>query len=381
MSQNFEQILDECIFRLSIGETIDSCLEKYPHDAARLQPLLMLSSGLHQIPLMKASPPAVMAGKERLLARIYQKEFLEPVSTKEQNRYTEQVKSHSPWFRKEVMPMKLGLKIVSSLLAVLLFSGILVINASANSIPGDILYGVKRGVENVQLKITSNPEKIDQLTMKFHAERIKEITAMIHAHRTGIVKLMGIVDEVQDKEIIIDGLTVKVTEDSVVVGSLVNGAEVTINTKVSEDGTLIAVEIHCGDIVFPSALIPEDEDLPDPDEIDTDEVPEDAWVTPIPYWKTYKPTEWRTLVPTEYYTYIPTEYRDLNPEDIVATVVPTQWKTYLPSDLNNLPAPPEQWQWPSDVPSWPSNPSDYDKELNNDEMEMLPPDDVPWPWK
>ena len=42
-SNEFENILDDCLERLARGETVEQCLESYPEQAAQLRPLLQTS--------------------------------------------------------------------------------------------------------------------------------------------------------------------------------------------------------------------------------------------------------------------------------------------------------------------------------------------------
>jgi hypothetical protein len=75
------------------------------------------------------------------------------------------------------------------LLSLLLFaasgiSGIGLVNASASALPGDRLYPVKRGWENIRLMFAIDPNTRTALETQFYYERLSEVTALL-AQRTG----------------------------------------------------------------------------------------------------------------------------------------------------------------------------------------------------
>ncbi|MFC2039314.1 FecR domain-containing protein [Chloroflexota bacterium] len=71
MKPKLSKVLDECLARISKGETADSCLADYANLRERLDPLLSLASSVSDIP---TSPPDEFreASKTRLLAQLRQ---------------------------------------------------------------------------------------------------------------------------------------------------------------------------------------------------------------------------------------------------------------------------------------------------------------------
>jgi hypothetical protein len=99
------------------------------------------------------------------------------------------------WFlAKSVMPGSF-LKFVArpigviSLLAIFVFgSGMLSVNASKGSLPGDFLYSVKLTSEKVKVSLTSAKEKKAQLHVGFAEERMNEIETVLVTEKDATIK-------------------------------------------------------------------------------------------------------------------------------------------------------------------------------------------------
>jgi len=73
MKDNIEKILDECIDRISNGESLESCLASYPEHAEELRPLLLAVRGIKDAELPAIDHKAKSAAKIRLNAALVEK--------------------------------------------------------------------------------------------------------------------------------------------------------------------------------------------------------------------------------------------------------------------------------------------------------------------
>jgi hypothetical protein len=70
-------------------------------------------------------------------------------------------------------------KAAAGFIAVLLLAGLVTVPASANSLPGDVLYPVKRGYENVQFALTRSPETQAALQLTHAQTRMDELQQLV----------------------------------------------------------------------------------------------------------------------------------------------------------------------------------------------------------
>ena len=132
-----EDILNECIDRLRRGATVDDCLEAYPSQAAELRPLLM-------------TVQAVQARASQQHRRV-------------------------PWL---VGPIKAWA--ATAAMMVVFLGGFGVVQASSGTVPGNVLYPVKRTVERVQLAwpLQSDEAKA-RLSERLASRRADELAKVI----------------------------------------------------------------------------------------------------------------------------------------------------------------------------------------------------------
>lgn len=145
MSDEFDTILDGCIADLTAGrETIESCLRRYPAQAGRLAVILPLAERARALPPLAPFP----MDKRRAL----ESQLLEEARRIQTRAASRPVAPRLPvWRRRGV------LAVMSLVLTVLfLFS---TISVSAASVPGDVLYPIKRAAEQVRLAVTPDQDQ------------------------------------------------------------------------------------------------------------------------------------------------------------------------------------------------------------------------------
>lgn len=167
MKHDIEEILDNCLKEIKDGQKIDNCLKKYPEQAEELKSLLEASGKFSSFVMAEPSAKFLRSAKERILNHATQKIILldkQPVVEK---------KAPAPLFWQRSQPRIWLLRAaVIGLVALLLGSG--VISASANTLPGDFLYPVKRAFETAQVNLTFGAEARSRLYLSLAERRLNE---------------------------------------------------------------------------------------------------------------------------------------------------------------------------------------------------------------
>lgn len=162
-----EEILARCIDEVRSGKsTIADCLQRYPELSEELAPLLEIAAKVK-------TDGAAPSPEFRLRAKRYLFEEMQKNSSKVSHRF-------SLW------PEHALARVLASVLigiVVLGGAGGSVVYAAQSSLPGEFLYPVKTGVENVQLTLTTNPVAKANLHLDLAQQRVHEITRQIDLSR------------------------------------------------------------------------------------------------------------------------------------------------------------------------------------------------------
>jgi len=178
-SNEFAWILEDCLQRLRSGQSSEDCLADYPDHAEQLRPLLHVAAHIKTAPTPQPRLQAVQQGRKRMLAAASSNlgdiSSMQAVSTGAFSRYTVRIFTSLKefYFGKEIHGMKLALRFAIDFAVLLVIGGVLAVNASASSLPGDPLYGVKRTWEDVRLTLTLNDPARQQLQNQFQQLRIE----------------------------------------------------------------------------------------------------------------------------------------------------------------------------------------------------------------
>ncbi len=152
-----EAILDHCLVEIMRGEqTIAGCLEQYPQYAADLKPALEI--GLLAVRLKSPEmPQASMDALEKRLLLQAQAQFSPRV------------------VRGQFMPLGKLAAMIAVVILCLLGAGGGTVAASANTVPGDTLYGVKRMWEAIILLLSPLTGELDDLWLRLAETRLDEV--------------------------------------------------------------------------------------------------------------------------------------------------------------------------------------------------------------
>jgi len=176
MSAKFEDILIQCLDDIKAGKcSIEDCLERYPSLRNRLEPLLRIALEIQPPPDVEPSPDFKIKARVQLMEQIYAGRF---VTKRTEPRYRNQT-SLIPQRRRFSM---IGI-IIAAVLAVSGLGGGTAY-ASQDSLPGDVLYSVKLGTEQVRMVLPGDDVAKAERALGFAEKRVAEMTALAERGRT-----------------------------------------------------------------------------------------------------------------------------------------------------------------------------------------------------
>jgi len=156
-NSEFENILDECLERLVKGETVEQCLQRYPEQAAQLEPLLQTAQAVR-----KAS--AILPRSEfKARARYQFRSALQATATKR---------------RLPLFGLRPRWAMALMIIAIVLVAGGGTAAAASNSMPDSPLYPVKLATEQVWLTLTPSDMGKARLCAALADRRVAEIIYM-----------------------------------------------------------------------------------------------------------------------------------------------------------------------------------------------------------
>lgn len=165
------QLLEECLQRMQMGETLEKILADYPERVEELRPLLE-SARLAQTNALHLPP---IGGQQRSRAQ-----FLEEAARLQAR---QQPKFSFPQLR--------FASVLLSTVMLVLVVGFALTLASGRSLPGQPLYGVKRSVEQAQLALSGDALSRIYLEDSFDQRRAEEVNRLILANKEQPVEFSG----------------------------------------------------------------------------------------------------------------------------------------------------------------------------------------------
>jgi hypothetical protein len=237
VTDRFESILDECISALQAGVPLEDVLAEVPEYSTELRPLLYAA-----MVLTEPKPDLVPAEKKAALRAEYMRHVAElpaitPSPFREKVRATTRVikrRTTSSAVLKDLITI--AITIVLTLTIVALALGFL----SANTIPGDFLYGTKRMYENVRLSLTFSPEQRTALAEEFNQRRLSEIEALIEQNRAAVIQFKGRLETKGDNLWIVENHTVFLPNDIRIEGDIEEGDTIEITGLLRSNNVLVA---------------------------------------------------------------------------------------------------------------------------------------------
>jgi Domain of unknown function (DUF5667) len=167
--EKIEIVLTECIKDIKSGRaTLDDCLNRYPSRRQELEPLLKLALNIKEPPVVELDSRYKQAAKARLLQQIRTAKPEKPRSFI--NIFNLGHPSRFVWVRVATI-----VAVAFVLLAVL---GGGTVYAAQDSLPGELLYPVKMGVEDVRLFFAGSSAAKAELNLQFAQTRLEEMNKL-----------------------------------------------------------------------------------------------------------------------------------------------------------------------------------------------------------
>lgn len=206
MTEKRFDVLEECIRALESGADIQTLLADHPQVAAELEPILRTVIQAQSLGLPSVPAQAVNRGRAQVIKRAAE---MREAAVAGQNRT-------NPLWRYAVAFM---------IVVFFLMGGNGLLRASAESLPGEPLYSLKRTWEDVRLLAARSPANRDSLEADFDRERLQEVAALLAQGRTESVAFHGILNSREGDSWLVSDIPVRVTpltqlpEEPVLLGS------------------------------------------------------------------------------------------------------------------------------------------------------------------
>ncbi len=173
--EKFEDILIQCIEDIKAGRaSIKDCLDRYPSLREQLEPLLRIALEIRETPDVKPSPAFKIKARVRLMEQIHDRQA---VTTWPWSRYNNQIKP---------IPLRRRFNMVGIILAIVLTLSAVgggTAYAAQDSLPGDALYPVKLGTEQLRMMLPGNDVARAQRALSFAERRVGEMEALAEKGR------------------------------------------------------------------------------------------------------------------------------------------------------------------------------------------------------
>ena len=181
--------------------------------------------------------------------------------------------------------MKLIVKLILSfVISASLIGTSAVFAASTHSLPGESFYSLKRAGEALRMQLTFNKEDRQLLEYKIEETRKMEINTLTDEGREAELELEGVIQSMDGNTWLVSGLTLQVGAAQVS-GEPFVGSRVSVDLRIEEGGTLIALRIEVEE-----KTDEEETETPEPSETEETEEPE-LTTSPHPS-ETPEPTGW-----------------------------------------------------------------------------------------
>jgi hypothetical protein len=227
------EALAACLEELKAGKNLDEVLRPYGKLGDDLRPLL--ETALHN-QAYAASLTAPRAAQLRSRAQ-----FLNAAQA-----FSE--KKPRPWWAGIAMPRLAMAAFI--FLAVIILGGFTTAAASAQSLPGDILYPFKLASERTRLWLTRSPGERLALEETFDDLRAQEILELMQSNRNESVRLAGEVTSMQSNEWLVRDIRVRLNADTVLEQEIEVGFYVEVTGWLQNDGSVQAQSIRTRQIEF-----------------------------------------------------------------------------------------------------------------------------------
>ncbi len=195
---------DDCLHELEVGATLDEALRHAPTELVDdLRPMLEAAAFARITVPAQPSPSAQAASRTRFLSLAQE---------------ARRARKRSLWaWLFAPTPQAVKRRSFALQLASLVFIGAatlgtaVTVNAAGNAMPGDLLYGVKLTVEDMQLALAPQPASREALEAQFDARRIQEAQALLASRREASITFAGDIQVIDGERWVVSGVPVQVS--------------------------------------------------------------------------------------------------------------------------------------------------------------------------
>lgn len=214
-SQDIYSLFEQCLARLNAGEDLEAILAGFPDQAAQLRPLLTAAEKAR-----RSGAPLRIPASAQIDSRT---RFL--LEAERMQRKPQGFKPH----------MRLAGAVTMA--AFVLLAGIFGTGlVSAKAVPGQVLYPVKRVVEQAQLALTVDQSARLSLEEEFDQRRVKETEKLSQTGRSESVTLAGPLENI-DQTWRVGGVKLNLTQDQEAIAHSLSGSYVEVKGEVhGEEG-------------------------------------------------------------------------------------------------------------------------------------------------
>ncbi|MFC1933018.1 DUF5667 domain-containing protein [Chloroflexota bacterium] len=170
--KRIEDILSQCIEDIKAENTsLEDCLDRYPAVRRELEPLLRIALNIQEPPDIRPSAAFKIRARVSLMEHIRASQAI-----KETRRPISQAGVRQVWYTGWLKAATIAITVVLAISGV----GAGTAYASQGSLPGEVLYPVKLGTEQVQRLLTTDDVSRVNLELGFADTRLKEMEEVIH---------------------------------------------------------------------------------------------------------------------------------------------------------------------------------------------------------
>lgn len=160
MKDRLSEALEAGLSAIARGEDLDIWLSRHPNVASELRPILEAAEELSKLPGEGIPRQAFLRTRSRILGRAVQLRLRPPTSRR------------MSWFPRKALA-------VLVVVAVLFGSTGGLVVASANTLPGDNLYSLKRAVEDLSLSLAPSRRLRHDLASTYQQRRLEEYQELV----------------------------------------------------------------------------------------------------------------------------------------------------------------------------------------------------------
>ena len=233
-SLSLTDLFEECLAELEAGLSIDEIIASRAAFSDDLRPLLETAGAARTLHPADLSRAAQHRGRTRLLVQ------------------AERLRREKPRRARTWNWPRLALQL-SAVLVIIAISLTSLVAASAQSLPGDQLYSVKRVAEGAQLNAAGEGGR-DNFEDTLRERRIGEIEALLRLRRSAPVAFEGVLTEMTDTIWTIAGLETTVSDETALNGNILPGMYVEVHGRTTADGRLIADKVYLRAYAFAGTL-------------------------------------------------------------------------------------------------------------------------------